>query len=60
MSNQQKEQKSKRLSIDELKNCRGFENYTNEQAEETISALEKLSVIFYELYINPKRVKPTA
>jgi hypothetical protein len=32
---------TKRLSVAELKNCKGFENYTDEQAEETIKSLEK-------------------
>lgn len=40
----------KRLSIEELKAFPGFENYTDEMAEETIKTLETLSVLFYELY----------
>jgi hypothetical protein len=40
----------KRLSIDELKSYPGFENYTDEMAEETISSLESLSILFYEHY----------
>lgn len=40
----------KRLSIDELKSYPGFENYTDEMAEETISSLETLSILFYEHY----------
>jgi hypothetical protein len=54
MSNQNNEHKRKRLTIDELRNCKGFENYTDEQAEETISSLEKLSVLFYELFMKSK------
>ena len=54
MSNHNNERKRKRLTVDELRNCKGFENYTDEQAEETISSLEKLSVLFYELYIKSK------
>lgn len=40
----------KRLSIDELKSYPGFENYTDEIAEETIASLETLSILFYEHY----------
>lgn len=59
MSIQTNENKRKRLSIDELRNCKGFENYTDEQAEETISSIEKLSVLFYEIYFKTKSVKQT-
>ena len=40
----------KRLSIEELKSYPGFENYTDEMAEETIASLETLSILFYEYY----------
>ena len=40
----------KRLSINELKSYPGFENYTDEMAEETIASLEALSILFYEYY----------
>ena len=40
----------KRLSIVELKSYHGFENYTDEMAEETIASLEALSILFYEHY----------
>ncbi|MBK7181738.1 MAG: hypothetical protein IPH89_02915 [Bacteroidetes bacterium] len=40
----------KRLSIDELKSYPGFENFTDEMAEETIASLEALSILFYEHY----------
>lgn len=40
----------KRLSIGELKSYPGFENYTDKKAEETISSLETLSILFYEYY----------
>ena len=45
----------KRLSLAELKNCKGFENYSDEQVEETIKSLEKISVLFYELYMKQKQ-----
>jgi hypothetical protein len=44
----------KRLTLAEIKNCKGFENYSDEQAEETIKSLEKLSILFYELYMKQK------
>jgi hypothetical protein len=44
----------KRLTLAELKHCKGFENYSDEQAEETIKSLEKLSILFYELYMKQK------
>jgi len=40
----------KRLSIDELKSYPGFENCTDEMAEETISNLETLCILFYGYY----------
>jgi hypothetical protein len=40
----------KRLSIEELISYPGFENYTDEMAEETIASLEALSILFYEHY----------
>ena len=45
----------KRLTIAELRNCKGFENYSDEQAEETIKTLERLSILFYELYEKEKQ-----
>ena len=41
----------RRLTIAELKNCNGFENYSEEQAEQTIATLENLSILFYNLYL---------
>jgi len=40
----------KRLSIVELKSYPGFENFTDEMAEEAIDSLETLSILFYEHY----------
>lgn len=50
-----KEKTHKRLTIAELRNCKGFENYSDEQAEETINTLEKLSILLYELYRKEKQ-----
>jgi hypothetical protein len=52
---EKKEKGHKRLTIAELRNCKGFENYSEEQSEETIRSLEKLSILFYELYIKQKQ-----
>ena len=49
-----KEKKHKRLSIDELRNFTGFENYTDEEAEATIKTLETLSILYYELFMKEK------
>ena len=57
MSIQTNEHKRKRLSKDELRKYKGFGNYTDEQAEDTISSLEKLSVLFYEIYFKIKKQK---
>ena len=35
----------------------GFENYTDEMAEETIKTLEKLSILFFELHEKSLREK---
>jgi hypothetical protein len=47
----------KRLSIAELKSYPGFENFTDEMAEETITSLEALSILFYELHQKSLREK---
>lgn len=49
----------KRLSIAELKSYPGFENYTDEMAEETIASLETLSILFYEHYQKTIKQKET-
>ena len=43
------------LTIAELKSFKGLENLTEEQAAEAISSLEKISVLFFELYQEHKR-----
>jgi hypothetical protein len=49
----------KRLTIAELRNFKGFEGYTDEQAEEAINTLEKLSLLFYKLHMKNKEVGKT-
>lgn len=46
--------KHKRLTADELRRCKGFENYSDEEAEKTIESLEKISILFYELFMKQK------
>jgi hypothetical protein len=55
MLTQTNERKRKRLTIEQLRNCKGFENYSDEQAEKTIVTLEKLSILFYELYMKEQQ-----
>lgn len=50
------EKKHKRLTIAELRNFKGFEAYSDEQAEETIKTLEKLSILFYKLHMKQRQV----
>ena len=57
MKNANESKKHKRLSIEELKSCKGFENYSDQEAEETIMTLEKLSILFYELHMKQKLCK---
>ncbi len=46
----EKKGKQKRLSIAELKSFKGFDDYTDQQAEEAIATLEKFSILLFELY----------
>jgi hypothetical protein len=56
MSGKTKQEKEyKRLSIEELRNCNGCENYTDEEAEEVIESLEQFSHIMYNLYLEIKK-----
>lgn len=49
-----KMKKHKKLGIDELRNFPGFENFTEQEAEEAIKTLEALSILFYELFMKEK------
>ena len=57
MKTENENKKHKRLSVDELRRCKGFENYSDQEAEETIIALEKLSILFYQLHMKRKLCK---
>ena len=37
-----------RLTIDEIRSCKGFEDITDEEAENIIDTLVKLSIVAYE------------
>jgi hypothetical protein len=47
----------KKITIEELKKCKGFENYSEQEAEETINNLETISILFYELYMKRKQME---
>lgn len=51
---EKKEKVLRRMTIAELRNFKGFEKYTEEEATATIKSLEKLSMLFYELYMKQK------
>ena len=51
---EKKEKVLRRMTIAELRNFKGFEKYTDEEAQATIKSLEKLSMLFYELYMKQK------
>lgn len=55
MSNQTNVNKEKKLTVEELRNCKGFENFSEEQAIEAINTLDKLSIMFYGLYLKHKQ-----
>lgn len=47
----------KRLTIEDLRKFKGLENLTDEEAEENIVTLEKLSVIIFEQWKKNKAAK---
>jgi hypothetical protein len=51
------DKKHKRLSVEELKRFKGFENVSDQEADETILVLEKLSILFYELHMKQRMKK---
>ena len=51
---EKKEKILRRMTIAELRLYKGFEKYTDEEAQATIKSLEKLSMLFYELYMKQK------
>ena len=51
---EKKEKILRRMTIAELRSYKGFEKYTDEEAQATLKSLEKLSMLFYELYMKQK------
>jgi hypothetical protein len=54
MAQETEDKKHRRLSIAELRNFKGFENYSDKQAEETIQTLEKVAILFYQFHKKQK------
>ena len=54
MAQETGDKKHRRLSIAELRNFKGFENYSDKQAEETIQTLEKVAILFYQFHKKQK------
>ena len=52
-----KTKKHKRLTIAELRQFKGFDSISDEEGENTIGTLEKLSVLFYSLYKKQQVIK---
>lgn len=50
----EKDRKKKRLTISELKEFKGYDNASDEEAEYVISSLEKISILFMELFQRKK------
>lgn len=48
------EKKKKRLTIAELRGFKGYDNASDEEAEYVISSLEKISILFLELFQTKK------
>lgn len=42
--------KQKQLTIEELRKLNGFENINDEEAQHVIVTLEKLSILFFDLF----------
>lgn len=47
----------KRITPEELRKFKGFENHSDEQAEEAIMTIERLAMIFYELFMKQKKIE---
>jgi hypothetical protein len=51
---EKKEKTLRRMTIAELRSYKGFDKYTDEEAQAAIKSMEKLSMLFYELYMKQK------
>lgn len=48
------EKQIKRLTISQLRTFKGYENASDEEAEFAIDSLEKISIVFFELFQKKK------
>lgn len=55
LKNQPKKQKC--LTVSELRNFKGLDNLTDDEAESAISTLEKFSLLMFEMYKKDKALK---
>lgn len=55
LKNQPKKQKC--LTVSELRNFKGLDNLTDDEAEAAISTLEKFSLLMFEMYKKDKALK---
>ena len=53
----QESKKQKCLTVAELRNYKGLDNLTDDEAENAISTLEKFSLLMFELYKKDKALK---
>lgn len=49
--------KQKCLTVSELRNFKGLDNLTDDEAESAISTLEKFSLLMFEMYKKDKALK---
>jgi hypothetical protein len=43
-----------RITLQELRSCKGFEGISEQEGEETIDTLQHMSVLFFELFMQKK------
>lgn len=49
--------KQKRLTVSELRNFKGLDHLSEDEAENAISTLEKFSLLMFEMYKKEKALK---
>jgi len=49
--------KQKRLTVSELRNFKGLDHLSEDEAESAISTLEKFSILMFEMYKKDKALK---
>ncbi len=49
--------KQKRLTVSELRNFKGLDHLSEDEAESAISTLEKFSLLMFEMYKKEKALK---